>query len=110
MSLYMEGRGILEHTRRLNDALFDALMPAILGTVAVLAGPLFSWGFIIHHFPWEQPPTFWHWATATIISVISMVGGIYFSLPWLKAERAVRQHRKMMESETAKHGPGWASS
>lgn len=105
---YMNGRGLLKRTEELNDAMWDALPMAFIGTSAAVLGPFISWGVFIHRFPWDLPPPEWFLWAFIIISTLSVSGGIWVSLPWWKAGRAIKRHTKMMKQETAKRGERWA--
>jgi len=107
-SMYMGGRGILRHTEKLNDRLWDTMPGAIIGTSAVILGPLLAWATLIEYSGPETPPTMFHWIAAAIITVVSTIGGVWIACPWFVALRVLRIHRKNMERETAARGPGWA--
>lgn len=106
--MHMNGRGIMERTEELIDAVWDALIPAWLGMSAAFGGPFFSWAFLIHRFPWDPPVTVGYWIAAGVISAFSFVGGVWLSTPWFKATRTLRAHTERLKQETAERGKGWA--
>lgn len=122
--MYMDGKGIMRRTERLNtdmkqkvDALWDSLGMAFIGLSMALVGLLLSWGpILLPGAPW-QPPSTWHLAIAIAVTAFTVPVGIWLSLPWFRAERALKQHIKIVEAHTAamkreraKRGPGWAKS
>lgn len=122
--VYMNGFGVQERARELRDdmfkavdAMWGALIPCYIGTCAAVLGPLMSYWFLIDRFPWEPQTTTSHYVLAIIISIASVVGGVWAAIPWFKASHEVRARRRIceahterMKAETAKHGPGWANS
>lgn len=102
--MYMNGVGIQEKTRRLTDVLWDAVPLAIIGTTAAITAP------VIFGVTWAAPPSGMPpWWTFVIVTVC-VFGGVYLSIPYWRAERALKAHRLAMEAETEQRGSGWASS
>ena len=104
----MNGRGIQERTNKLTDALFGKLLHGIFGATAIFSGPLLSWGFLLHRFPWEEPVTQTHWIVAVAVSSLTTVVGGWGCYKFFGALYALRRHTKNMEKETAQRGHGWA--
>lgn len=96
---YMNGRGVIAHTERLNDDMIQASDKAAvsdaLGFIAflsLLAAFVFSSIFMALL---ALPVLYLCWRCRR---------------PWIDARRAVVEHRRRMEEETAKRGRGWARS
>lgn len=96
---YMNGIGIMAHTRKLIDDSWNAFPFAVAGGASVV---LSIWSVVIAsvHQVW------WF----TIFSVIWLIVAWLMYGPWVKAFCALHEHRHRMEAETAKRGDGWASS
>lgn len=109
-NLYMNGHGVSEKTDELIDALWAEVPIAIVSTSLIFIGPLLSWAFFIHRFPWEPPITGWHWVAAGGVSILSVALGVLGSLRYWRAERVLRKHTSAMRRETERRGEGWASS
>ncbi len=106
----MNGRGVLCRTSNLTDALWAAVPGAVIGSSAIVVGPLVSWAALIHAFPWDEPATVWHWIAAGVISAASMIGGYFAARPWWRVRSALVAHTKAMERETETRGRGWAEN
>lgn len=94
---YMGGKGVLKHTDKLIDELWDKVPMAIIGSAlwsccaifAVIAAVLGEY-YIAFALLWPIPV------------------GVLLAKPWHDAKAKLREHRLAMEAETAKYGKGWA--
>jgi hypothetical protein len=105
--LYMNGRGVMDRTRKLNDALWDAMVPAWLGTSAAICGPFVAVMILLID---DEPRSILPYVAGAVLSLACFALGAFFAAPWFKARAAVQAHRKAMEAETTKRGRGWAHS
>ena len=109
--IYMDGRGVVAKTDRLNDAMWTALLWAFVGLAffvgyAVLGS---SWS-PASQMPWDLPLPRWRYSVDIITRAVAGVGGVAMAAPWFVAGRRISRHSKSMGRETKKHGPGWAAS
>lgn len=96
---YMDGRGIMARTEELNSDMWGAVPQAICGGAAgVLAALCVAGAFMFGSWP--------------LVPAAGLLGWLSYDLhgPWLRAKRAVADHREAMEAETEKRGKGWAQS
>lgn len=96
--LYMNGRGVLRHTRKLNEALFDEIPMAILGGGFMVGGMQMAVCAVI------ESHSFWMFLGAVGLIGFGLNAYRYFH----DAMGAVVKHRKAMQAETARLGKGWA--
>lgn len=98
---YMNGRGVRQRTNELTDALWDAFLPAWIGTsigvIAIAAGILFAL--------WEDGPLLIVGIGLMVLGVASTIAG---AGPWLDARARLAEHTDALRRETKRFGQGWA--
>lgn len=106
--IYMNGRGISDKTRELNDAVWDAFDNAFIGAViGIFAITLSVFGAFAAGHIGRSPPL------VLLFGVIGFAGAVVWykmHQPWRNAMDATIAHREAMEAETKKRGKGWAQS
>lgn len=98
---YMDGRGINQRTRELTDALWDAFLPAWLGTsigiVAIMVGMIFAF--------WQDGPILIVGVGLMALGMSAAIGG---AGPWFEARARLNEHTAAIRRETERYGRGWA--
>lgn len=95
---YMNGIGLMEKTRCLEKKLWDAVLPAWLGSSVGLSGVGLSLLLMDDG------------ATGFIFSAIFAAVAYFSAKPWFLALAEQDAHRRSMEAENKKRGDGWAKS
>jgi hypothetical protein len=108
-SVYMNGRGIVDRTRRLTGDMWDAVPLAVMGSMLMVVGLGAAGGQVLCLY---HGLTQWGWGSGGIILVGTFLGGAGSIGPivYNQAERRLRDHRCAVEAETERLGRGWAKS
>ena len=101
--MYMNGLGVQARTDKLNDDVFSALFPAVIGGSGMLFSPLL-YGMCCAAL--ESGPSIF----MTALAVLMFGMGVAIQVPWWLAIRALHKHTEVVEAETKRLGAGWARS
>lgn len=102
--LYMGGRGVLKKTDELVDASWATIFHGVIGYTIATVVPIFA--LVVALANWDL----WVTVCSIIIALVSVFGGFEIARPRRDAMAALVAHRKAVEAETEKRGPGWARS
>ncbi|WP_156798528.1 hypothetical protein [Ahrensia sp. R2A130] len=106
-AIYMNGRGVMAKTEKLNSAAWGHVGYAIIGSCgALLSIPL----FLVNLYKSVENGFTSLGAIYMACALVIFFSGIVMTRPHSKAISELRVHRMAMEAETKKRGLGWASS
>lgn len=104
--IYMNGVGVMQRTRELNDKLWDAVLGAIFGTSIPCATIICTAATYFAPSSFDGGLLPWVLGANLIIAAV----GYKMASPWFVISHQLRQHTAKMNAETAKRGRGWAKS